>query len=267
MVERNRHRMTKGGCFVNWLKKLPRINLSKINLSKINLSQKDKKTLCIVAAALVLVLTVFLFLYTNGYSGLHNHKNAREGQIKVACVGDSITYGHGVSGWARNNYPATLQKLLGKEYNVRNFGHSGRTASENGDKPYTESKQFKLSLEYDADILVIMLGSNDTKPQNWSGVHDFITEYGAIVDAYLQNNPDLRVIICTPAQAFYPDSKSSGTTNFDIQPEYVSQIRNYLCTYALSHKFEVVDIYDLTANHPEWFEKAFGLFINRFLLS
>ena len=121
-----------------------------------NLSKKKRVAIVVSAAALVLVISMFLVLYCNGYSGLHNHSIAKQGQIKVACVGDSITYGHGISGWARNNYPAQLQKILGDEYHVENFGHSGTTASSKGDKPYNESPQYELSLEYNADIVIAL---------------------------------------------------------------------------------------------------------------
>lgn len=224
-------------------------------LSFINGFVKRNKKLCtICAVALFFVLVIFLIMYSNGYSGLHTHTRAKNDQIKVACVGDSITYGHGIKGWARNNYPAQLQKILGDEYHVENFGHSGRTLSDNGDKPYTDSKQYKKSLEYDADILVLMLGTNDSKPENWSNALTFVAEYDSLVSEYKKNNPDLRIIICTPACAFFANEKSEGTTNFDIQPSIVSELRNHLRAYVVSHGYEMVDVYDLTQHHSEWFE-------------
>ncbi len=216
---------------------------------------KRKKILIIVASSILAVLIIgFAVLYSNGLSGLHNHKKVKGGQIKVACVGDSITYGHGIKSWARNNYPAQLQKLLGDEYHVANFGESGRTLSPNGDQPYWESKQYELSLEYDADILVVMLGTNDSKPENWTGVDDFVKHYNDLIESYLEVNPEMRVIICTPAKSFFSGNKSEGTTNFDIQPNIVSEIRNAVRLFGLTQNFEVIDVYDLTENHREWFE-------------
>ena len=123
-----------------------------------------KKTIIIIAVSLIAVATtIFLILYFNGFSGIHNHTDAKEGQIKIACVGDSITYGHGIANWPKNNYPAQLQEFLGDEYHVSNFGHSGKTLSDNGDQPYTESEQYSLSQSYGADVLIIMLGTNDSK--------------------------------------------------------------------------------------------------------
>ena len=214
-----------------------------------------KTVIIIVAFVLILAMLFLLVLHMNGFSGLHNHTDPSENQIKVACVGDSITYGHGISNWPNNNYPAQLQNMLGEGYHVENFGHSGKTVSDNGDKPYTESKQYKLSLEYDADIIVFMLGTNDSKPENWSDYDSFILEYKKMLDAYKENNPNVRIILCTPARAFFSGNKSEGKTNFDIQPDIVEQIKMGIISFALMNEYECIDIYDVTAGHSEWFEK------------
>lgn len=216
---------------------------------------KSNKKLCIaLAVALGMALLIFWILFSNGYSGLHIHTRANDGQIKVACVGDSVTYGHGIKSWAKNNYPAQLQKILGDTYHVQNFGHSGKTVSDNGDQPYTESKQYKKSLEYDADVLVIMLGTNDSKPENWTNVETFINEYDELVESYKKNNPDIEIILCTPPCAFYQDEKMSKTTNFDIQPDIVQTIKNRIKVYALARGYKLVDIFDITQYHYEWFD-------------
>lgn len=214
-----------------------------------------KIIIMIIALALVLAMLLLLVLHMNGFSGLHNHREPSENQIKVACVGDSITYGHGIGNWTKNNYPAQLQDMLGEEYHVENFGHSGRTVSDNGDKPYSESKQYELSLEYDADIIVFMLGTNDSKPQNWTDSDTFISEYKKMLDAYKENNPDVRIILCTPARAFFSGNKSEGKTNFDIQPNNIEQLKKWISVFALTEQYECIDIYDVTAGHSEWFEK------------
>ena len=43
-------------------------------------------------------------------------------KIKVACVGNSITYGYTLPDRETNAYPAKLQKMLGDDYVVGNFG-------------------------------------------------------------------------------------------------------------------------------------------------
>ena len=51
-------------------------------------------------------------------------KNLKD-TIKVACVGDSVTYGHGISNWPKNNHPFILGSILGDEYTVNNYGKAG----------------------------------------------------------------------------------------------------------------------------------------------
>lgn len=216
-------------------------------------SKRNKILIVAASAVLAIVLIAFAMLYFNGFSGIHHHTTPKDGQIKVACIGDSTTYGHGVAGWPTNNYPAQLQKMLGDKYHVSNFGQKGSTVSDDGDQPYTETKQFKKSLEYDADIIVIMLGANDTKPENWTDIKDFIDRYDALIKRYKENNPDVKIILCTPTKAFFSDGKKDGTTDFDIQPEHVESIVYHLRVYGLTNGLEVVDVYDLTRNHAEWF--------------
>ena len=63
-------------------------------------------------------------------------------KIKVACVGNSITYGSRVENREQNSYPAQLQKLLGDEYEVKNFGVSATTALYKGLYPYVEKEKY-----------------------------------------------------------------------------------------------------------------------------
>ena len=91
--------------------------------------------------------------------------NALPAQIKVACIGNSITFGHGLK--KEETYPVQLQNLLGAEWKVENFGVSGRTLLSHGDFPYIKEKAFLNAKEFAPDVVIIKLGTNDAKPQNW----------------------------------------------------------------------------------------------------
>lgn len=217
-----------------------------------------KKSIKLVAIILAVILTLgiggFSYLFLNGLSGLHFGTDAKEGQIKVACVGDSITYGHGVTSWYKNNYPAVLQNLLGDSYNVQNFGVSGTTAQSTGDQPYIETKVYQKSIDYNADILIFMLGSNDSKPENWTDAETFKKEYLTLLDTYISNNNSPEVYLGIPAKAFYDDeSQTSGPTNYDIQGDIVEKIGNVIKEIAAERGYKYIDIYELTSQHPEWF--------------
>ena len=103
----------------------------------------------------------------------------------VSCIGDSITSGVGVGNPATESYPAKLQKLLGTNYTVLNYGVSGTTALIQGDMPYVATSAFTASHQAPLpNIVVIMLGSNDSKSQNWAHGTNFLSNYGSIIKSY-----------------------------------------------------------------------------------
>ena len=155
----------------------------------------------IIAGIIILIAAIVLFiLYYFGFiESYHPMKKAKNGKIKVACVGDSITYGCTVKNRNKNNYPAVLGKLLGDNYCVNNFGYTNRTAIKDADYPYTKEKLYQQSLDFKPDIVMIMLGSNDTKKTNWDKQR-FINDYCEIIDSYLSlsSKPKVYILIPTP---------------------------------------------------------------------
>lgn len=222
-----------------------------------------KKTLRIVASTVMISLViliiggiaVFLYLYNNGLSGLYNNTEPKEGQIKVACVGDSITYGHSVLDWEKNQYPVVLQEVLGDNYHVANFGVSGACVNDKGNKPYESRTVYEESIRYDADILVFMLGSNDSKPRNWVDMETFLEEHRELLNTYLKKDNCPKVFIGICAKSYYLDDVTSGYAKYNIRPEIVDQIAVSLKEEYEKEDVVIVDIYDLTSRHPEWFEK------------
>lgn len=211
-----------------------------------------------LAAALAVAVLLgagFAYLYWNGMSGLRSLGTAQPGQIRVACVGDSITYGHGVANWPKNQYPVVLGRLLGEDYHVANFGVSGSTAQADGDQPYGETDACRSSLDYGGDVLIFMLGSNDSKPENWQGSEAFERQYLELLERYLAGSEAPTVYLCTPATAFYRNGETSGPAGFDIQPGVVEEISQIVERIAAERGYTLVDIHALTGAHPEWFRK------------
>jgi len=93
--------------------------------------------------------------------------------IRVACIGNSITDGHGIDMAPASGYPAELQKILGDNYWVKNFGVSGRTMLNKGDMPYMNEMAWRDAQAFRPDIVIIKLGTNDSKPQNWQYAAEF----------------------------------------------------------------------------------------------
>ncbi len=120
---------------------------------------------------------------------------------KVACVGDSITEGYGLAWQSKTAYPVVLDSLLGQGYSVLNLGRSATTLRKKGDFPYWSCKEFYDLFAYQPDIIVIQLGTNDTKTQNWDSV-SFAADYQSLIDTLrtISNKPN--IYLCTPVPVF-----------------------------------------------------------------
>ena len=210
-----------------------------------------KVLLIILLIIILLVAGGFAYLYFNGMSGMSNTSEPKEGQIKIACAGDSTTYGHGISSWPKNNYPAVLQNLLGENYHVNNYGVSSFAVQESADRSYRTLPHYQESLDYDADYVVFMMGSNDSKPENWKGADAFKTDLLSLLDTY----GNAEIILCTLPAAFFLDGQTEGVTNHDIQPLIVEEIAEITREVAAERGYTLIDIHALTAQNPEWFEK------------
>ena len=138
---------------------------------------------------------------------------------KVACIGDSITWGFTLLRPWKQSYPALLQEHLGAEYEVRNFGYNDASARFDADTPYVHKGVYQKSLEWNPDIVLIMLGSNDTKKRNWDpGI--FRRDYRKLVESYVSLPSSPRVVLIAPIRIFlvkglpvlglYPDTMEEG---------------------------------------------------------
>lgn len=124
--------------------------------------------------------------------------------IHVACVGDGITYGTGLPERERWCYPALLQDMLGDGYDVRNFGVEGATLLSAGDRPYVETQAYQDALAFEPDVVVIMLGTNDTKADNWehNQTGAFSEDYADLIDTFVELESQPRIVVCLPVPAW-----------------------------------------------------------------
>ncbi|GAB6013244.1 GDSL-type esterase/lipase family protein [Viscerimonas tarda] len=122
--------------------------------------------------------------------------------VRVACVGNSITAGSGIKDSKKDGYPAVLNQLLGEGYEVRNFGFSGRTMLNKGDRPYMKEQMFKDALNFQPNIVVISLGTNDTKPQNWQYKDEYKGDMTAMIDSFLLLPSHPLIYVCYPPKAY-----------------------------------------------------------------
>jgi acyl-CoA thioesterase-1 len=167
-------------------------------------------------------------------------------KIRIACIGDSITFGAGVEDREKNNYPKVLGELLGDKYEVKNFGVNGATMLNAGDLPYTKQKTCKDALAFKPDIVVIKLGSNDSKPQNWKKADDFTKDATALVESFQKLDTKPTVYLSTPAPAY--------TGNFGITEKVVGgEVKPKVEALAKELKLTLIDVHAALSDKPKLF--------------
>jgi len=162
--------------------------------------------------------------------------------IRVACVGDSITVGVGAS--KRNSYPDQLARMLGEKWVVKNFGVSGTTLLKHGDRPYQQQAAFQKALASRPNVVVIKLGTNDTKPQNWKFKDEFPADYENLIRQFAQLSTKPRIFVCHPA--FVPGNGNYGINEADVLEEI-----SLLDKLAANERLDVIDIHGALKDHPE----------------
>lgn len=163
----------------------------------------------------------------------------REDRIRVAAVGDSNTYGAGVlfRGRARRAYPGRLQQILGDRYQVLNYGVNRRTLQRDGDWPYDESPHAAASLESQPDIVLIMLGSNDARGDNWNPER-YASELADFAERYRARGAT--VFLLTPPVAF---ENRRGVDERIIASEVAPLVRRV----ASDLHIDLIDVFEVTA--------------------
>jgi lysophospholipase L1-like esterase len=164
-------------------------------------------------------------------------------KIKVACIGDSITFGHGAA--PAETYPAVLGTLLGSGYEVANFGRSGATLLKKGDRPYTQVEEYGRSDAFAPDIVVIMLGTNDAKAQNWAHQADFDADYKDLIAHYrgLPSHPKVYVGLVV-----FASQGTAGISAAVVQNEVVPRLKKI----AEENRAPLIDANTPFASHREW---------------
>ena len=177
---------------------------------------------------------------------LKTHKAPKKDAVRVACIGNSITDGMGIDMASQQGYPALLQHFLGDGYDVCNFGVSARTMLQKGDYPYMKEQAWRDAQAFIAggqkgaqpDIVIIKLGTNDSKPENWQYKAEFEQDMQTMIDALnplvpvlnkkgrptkkMQRAASPRIYLCTPIPAY---KEPWGITNKVLNDEVIPAIR------------------------------------------
>ena len=139
-------------------------------------------------------------------------------KIRIACIGDSLTWGFSLPDPWRQSYPALLQERLGEDYVVRNFGCNGASVRCDAGLPYVKTLAFGESRAWNPDIVLLMLGSNDATPWDWDAAA-FRRDYERIVASYRELPSHPHVILIAPIRLF----RVMGCTFGGLSPETLEE--------------------------------------------
>ena len=200
-------------------------------------------------------------LLTDLGNWLKSIPSPKQEAVRVACIGNSITDGHGIDMRTKYGYPAQLQTMLGDGYWVKNFGVSARTMLNKGDFPYMNELAWRDALAFKPDVVIIKLGTNDSKPENWQYGADFKKDLQQMITTL---RPDLvqpvskkkgkkakavqpvgpKIYLCTPIPAF----KSTWNINDKVITDEIIPIQQEV---AKQYGLQIIDLHTLYANEGD----------------
>jgi acyl-CoA thioesterase I len=168
-------------------------------------------------------------------------------EVKIACVGDSITEGYGLSCQSKTGYPVVLDSILGKSYSVQNCGRSATNMQKQADFPYWICKEFSNVFALQPDIIIIKLGTNDTKPYNWNA-RRYARDYQAMIDTFNTMDSKPKIFLCLPVPVFKTKWGINDST-------VVNGVIPAIESVAKANKLPVIDLYhgllNQGANFPD----------------
>ena len=157
--------------------------------------------------------------------------------VRLACVGDSLTANEGC-------WPVWLAGMLGPQWEVMNFGRGGAVILSEGDTPYMTLTLPEV-LASEPDVVVVLLGTNDSKPRHWYYKKEFERDYGNLL-AQLQAVPTRpRLWVCLPPPAFPGQWGIDGGRICEMLPV----IRRVACRAGVP----VIDLHTPFTGRPERF--------------
>jgi acyl-CoA thioesterase-1 len=189
----------------------------------------------------VLLYIVIIFFFIPVY--------AQKFIIKIACVGNSITEGYGRDNG--NSYPNQLNALLGDNYDVRNFGVGGRTMLKNGDYPYWNETVFEIAQDFEPDIVIILLGTNDSKPHNWVYQNEFYSDYIDMVNVFRGLDSEPEIFVGFPPPVLETVATITDSVVHDEVIPLIDSVRTKLHTFHINFYDNMAELGDLSGYYQD----------------
>ena len=196
-----------------------------------------KEKIRLLAAALAILLATSGITAFFIFDALN--KEPSSDAIRVACVGESLTQS--------TFYPLELSTHLGGRYMVRNFGVGSTTVSLDSETPYMNTSTFENALEFEPDMVIIMLGTNDAQPSLHQHNVSFVDDYVTLISEFqkLSTKPEIWIVLPPP---IFSDQGGK------ISPEYFTNTLIPLIKEVASQtNLPTIDVYSALGNHSDCF--------------
>jgi len=175
-----------------------------------------------------------------------DQKQSEIKNLKVVCLGDSITYGHKLANRVAESYPTRLRQLSQGRWQVSNFGVNGATVLVRGDIPIKAQAVYKRVMNASPDVVVLMLGTNDTKKVNWPYIQSFEKDYTGLIERLKMLDSRPHVIACSipPIMIDYPNGLTASRQQ---------KVNSFVRKVTASTKTDYLDIYAGMAGDSTFF--------------
>ena len=176
------------------------------------------------------------------------------GKIRLACVGDAITYGQGLRNKRRYAFPVQLEKMLGVKWEVRNFGVPETTVLKRGKKPFENETALNQALSWKPDVVVCSFGIADAYEQNWEHSAEFVADYRSLVKRFysLPYSPSIWICDLPP---LFPGHRHHE----QLRPNW-NALRAMIWDVARVERLPIIDLFTPLSDRSELFVS--GLYPN-----
>ncbi len=194
-----------------------------------------RKTLVAVTIVIIVIALSSIVVFSEN---LANNNADGKSLARVACLGDSITQLCG--------YPEYLQTLLGNNSIVGNFGVSGATVNFRSDIAYYFQPEFRNATTFDPTTVIIMLGTNDARTDNYQQISKFVADYERLISRIQALNSKPQIFLVEPPPIF------NNTLNLN-STDFVQGVIPRIEQVANATGLPIINVYTPLINHPEYF--------------
>ena len=166
--------------------------------------------------------------------------------LKVVCLGDSITFGYKLADPVHQSFPGQIDKQAQGHWKILNCGVNGATVLAKGDIPISSQKAYERALKAKSDVIILMLGTNDTKHHNFQFRDEFVGDYVNLVKT-LQGIPSHPYIIACSIPPILKNYPNGLTT------EREQEINKMIRKAVTATEVDFLDIYTALSKNRAYF--------------